>query len=165
MADELRVHARLSDAAGDQLRVLAAEIDDEHGPFPRCFLGRPERQNLSGQFGDSGHVQAAKTELGKEAGSGNSRRLLPRLRTQPGDAFAAAWARPVAPKGPHLTPIVGRLLRDRHVVRVALLEACAVIRTNRVLNFISSMVAGAAVAHRLPQPADELVDHRLHGPL
>jgi hypothetical protein len=35
MADELRVDAALPDAAGDQLRVLPAEVDDEHGPLLR----------------------------------------------------------------------------------------------------------------------------------
>ena len=39
--DELRVDARLADAAGDQLRVLAAEVDDEHGPLLRSGSGEP----------------------------------------------------------------------------------------------------------------------------
>src|SRR5690349_24150761 len=33
--------------SGDQLRVLAAEIDDEHGPLPGCFLRYREGENLS----------------------------------------------------------------------------------------------------------------------
>jgi hypothetical protein len=35
VADELGVDARLADAAGNQLRVLAAEIDDEDGTILR----------------------------------------------------------------------------------------------------------------------------------
>ena len=49
VADELRVHARLADATGDQLRVLAAEVDDQHGSLFRNRQGlrSGERQNLS----------------------------------------------------------------------------------------------------------------------
>jgi len=36
MADKLRVDTALAHAAGDQLRVLAAEVDDEDG----ALLGR-----------------------------------------------------------------------------------------------------------------------------
>ena len=46
MRDELRVDPRLANAARDQLRVLAAEVDDEHGPL----LGerfRAQRNDLS----------------------------------------------------------------------------------------------------------------------
>src|SRR5581483_2577881 len=39
--DELGVHARLADTPGDQLRVLAAEVDDEHRPVLRGRRGRP----------------------------------------------------------------------------------------------------------------------------
>jgi hypothetical protein len=49
VADELRIDTRLADAAGDQLRVLAAEVDDEHGPGIRDRQGfrSRERQQLS----------------------------------------------------------------------------------------------------------------------
>ncbi len=50
VADELRVDAGLADPAGDQLRILAAQIDDEHGPRIRDWwrLRSGERQHLSG---------------------------------------------------------------------------------------------------------------------
>ena len=44
--DELRVDARLAHAPRDQLRVLAAEIDDEHGALLRRGL-RLQRDDLS----------------------------------------------------------------------------------------------------------------------
>jgi hypothetical protein len=44
---ELGVHPRLAHAARDQLRVLAAEVDDEDGAFLRRRLGRGERKHLS----------------------------------------------------------------------------------------------------------------------
>jgi hypothetical protein len=36
--DQLRVDATLPDAPRDQLRVLAAEVDDEDGTLLRCGL-------------------------------------------------------------------------------------------------------------------------------
>src|SRR5580765_2537269 len=59
-------------------------------------------------------------------------------------------------------PIVGRLLRDRHVVRVALLEACRRDPDEPGLGLHLVDGRRAAVAHRLPHSADELVDDRLH---
>jgi hypothetical protein len=53
MADELGIDAGLPDAAGDQLRVLAAEIDDEYGPGIcdwqglRSLVRSGERQDFS----------------------------------------------------------------------------------------------------------------------
>src|SRR3954468_3259892 len=81
----------------------------------------------------------------------------PRSRTRTGFSSAAGSG---TGRGTTLAPIVRRLLRDRHVVRVALAqpgrgdahEACVLHRVDR---------RGAAVAHRLAQPADELVDHVL----
>src|SRR6266571_2187952 len=56
-------------------------------------------------------------------------------------------------------PIVRRLLRDRHVVRMRLAQACTCDANElRVVHLLDRR--GAAVAHRLPQPADELVDDR-----
>ena len=47
VADELRVDAALAHAARDQLRVLPAEIQNQHRPlFGRGFLGR-ERNDLT----------------------------------------------------------------------------------------------------------------------
>jgi hypothetical protein len=43
VVDELRVDAALADAPGDQLRVLAAEVDDEDGALFGCGLGDGER--------------------------------------------------------------------------------------------------------------------------
>src|SRR5262249_6947252 len=62
-------------------------------------------------------------------------------------------------------PIVGRLLGDRHVVRVALLEPGGrdPDEAGLLLHLIDRR--RAAVAHRLPEAADELVEHRLGGPL
>ena len=39
MADELGVDARLAHAAGDELAVLPAEVDDEDRPLLRLGLG------------------------------------------------------------------------------------------------------------------------------
>ena len=50
MRDELRVDPRLANAAGDQLRVLPAEVDHQHRPLLRKRLGT-KRDNLS--FGGS----------------------------------------------------------------------------------------------------------------
>ena len=44
--DELGVHAALANAACDQLRVLTAEIHDEHRPLFRRTLWQP--QDFSG---------------------------------------------------------------------------------------------------------------------
>jgi hypothetical protein len=44
--DQLRVDATLPDAPRDQLRVLAAEVDDEDGTLLRCGLW--QRNNFSG---------------------------------------------------------------------------------------------------------------------
>ena len=46
VTDELRVDPGLADAAGDQLRVLATEVDDEDRPLLRRGLGRRERDDL-----------------------------------------------------------------------------------------------------------------------
>jgi hypothetical protein len=43
---ELRVDARLADATRDQLAVLAAEVEDEHGPLLGRRLGARERNDL-----------------------------------------------------------------------------------------------------------------------
>jgi hypothetical protein len=47
VADELRVDARLADAAGDQLGVLAAEVDNEYRPFILGLFRDRERNDLS----------------------------------------------------------------------------------------------------------------------
>src|SRR6476659_9975241 len=66
--------------------------------------------------------------------------------------------------GTTLAPIVGRLLRDRHVMRMALAQSrggdAHELRALHVLDGRCS-----AVAHRLAQPADELVQDRRDGPL
>ena len=49
VADELRVNARLADAAGDQLRVLAAEVDDEDRPLLGRLLGQELSDDSSGR--------------------------------------------------------------------------------------------------------------------
>jgi hypothetical protein len=46
VADELGVDAALADAARDQLRVLAAEVDDEDGPLLELRLRRRELDDL-----------------------------------------------------------------------------------------------------------------------
>ena len=45
--DELGVDARLADAAGDELAVLAAEVEHENGARLRGGLGHGELQDLS----------------------------------------------------------------------------------------------------------------------
>jgi hypothetical protein len=45
--DELGVDAALAHAARDQLRVLAAEVDDEDGTLFGCRLGDGERDDLA----------------------------------------------------------------------------------------------------------------------
>ena len=45
MGDELRVDARLADAAGDQLRVLPAEVEHEDGTLLGEKLG-PESDDV-----------------------------------------------------------------------------------------------------------------------
>jgi hypothetical protein len=47
--DELRVDPAFADAARDQLRVLAAEIDDEDGALFGCGLRDGERDDLAHQ--------------------------------------------------------------------------------------------------------------------
>ena len=47
MADELGVHAALTDTPSDQLGVLAAEVDDEDGAIFRRVVGPFEGQNLA----------------------------------------------------------------------------------------------------------------------
>jgi hypothetical protein len=49
VADELRVDPALADAAGDQLCVLAAEVEDEDGPL----LNDGERDDVRRLSGDS----------------------------------------------------------------------------------------------------------------
>ena len=46
VADELRVDARLPHAARDQLAVLAAEVEHEHGAVLRRRRRRGEREDL-----------------------------------------------------------------------------------------------------------------------
>src|SRR5262245_14962909 len=61
-------------------------------------------------------------------------------------------------------PIVRRLLRDRHVVRMRLPQARgADAHEPGVVHLVDRR--RAAVTHRLPQPADELVDDRSERPL
>ena len=43
VADELRVDAALAHAPRDQLRVLPAEVEHEHGPLLRCALREAAR--------------------------------------------------------------------------------------------------------------------------
>jgi hypothetical protein len=47
--DELGVDAALADAPRDQLRVLPAEVDDEHGTLLALVLRERERDDLSHQ--------------------------------------------------------------------------------------------------------------------
>ena len=49
MPHELRVDARLAHAARDQLAVLPAEVDDEHGTLLGRGLGCRERDDLGHQ--------------------------------------------------------------------------------------------------------------------
>ena len=49
VADELRVDACLAYTTGDELAVLAAEIDDEHRTLLGCRLGGRERNDLRHQ--------------------------------------------------------------------------------------------------------------------
>ncbi len=49
MVDELRVDAALAHAPGNQLRVLAPEVDDEDGALFGCRLADRERHYLSHQ--------------------------------------------------------------------------------------------------------------------
>src|SRR5919204_2813889 len=66
--------------------------------------------------------------------------------------------------GRTLAPIVRRLLRDRHVMGVALAQTRR--RDAHELRPLHLLDRGrAAVAHRLPQPADELVQDRGERPL
>ena len=46
MGDELGVDARLAHAAGDQLAVLAAEVEHEHRAILGARLGTGEREHL-----------------------------------------------------------------------------------------------------------------------
>ena len=48
MADELRVDAGLANPAGDQLRVLAAEVDDEHGTIFRGGIRHRQPDDVTG---------------------------------------------------------------------------------------------------------------------
>jgi hypothetical protein len=43
VVDELRVDPAFPDAAGDELGILAAEIDDEHRPLGRIRLGQVKK--------------------------------------------------------------------------------------------------------------------------
>src|SRR4051794_16315653 len=62
------------------------------------------------------------------------------------------------------TPVIGRLFRDRDVVRMALAQARAGdAHEPRLFQLLDRRRAG--VAHRLAQPADELADDDAHGPL
>jgi hypothetical protein len=47
MADELGVHAALTDTPSDQLGVLAAEVDDEDGAVFGLRLWGRERKDLA----------------------------------------------------------------------------------------------------------------------
>jgi hypothetical protein len=49
MADELRVDPALPDAARDQLRVLAAEVDDENRPLLARRVGGWKADELTHQ--------------------------------------------------------------------------------------------------------------------
>jgi hypothetical protein len=51
MSDELRIDAALPDTARDQLRVLAAEVDDEDGALLGRRLGK--RDDLGVSAGNS----------------------------------------------------------------------------------------------------------------
>ena len=51
VVDELRVDAALAHAPGDQLRVLAAEVDDEDGTLLGRRLGDGERDDLAHSAG------------------------------------------------------------------------------------------------------------------
>ena len=107
---ELGVDAALAHTTGDELRVLAAEIEHEHGPRTGFLVSRRDG--------------------------------------------SARCSRP---------PVVGSVLRDRDVVGMALAEpGCGDPHELRVLELVDR--GGAAVPHRLPQPAHELVDDGLHGP-
>ena len=46
MADELRVDARLAHPSGDQLAVLATEVEYEDGSILRLRMRRRERDDL-----------------------------------------------------------------------------------------------------------------------
>src|SRR5438105_7172224 len=80
----------------------------------------------------------------------------PRSTTKTGRSSGHASGRCRTSASP---PIVRRLLRDRHVVRVRFAQAGAGDANElRVMHLLNRR--GAAVAHGLPQAADELVDDR-----
>src|SRR5919201_1106513 len=83
----------------------------------------------------------------------------PRSRTSTGRSSGARSG-----SGRTLAPIVRRLLRDRHVVGMALAQAGGSDANDlRPLHLLDRR--RAAVAHRLAQPADELVQDRGQRPL
>src|SRR5919204_2751504 len=83
----------------------------------------------------------------------------PRSRTSTGRSSGARSG-----SGRTLAPIVRRLFRDRHVVGMALAQAGGGDADElRPLHLLDRR--RAAVAHRLPEAADELVQDRGEGPL
>ena len=71
--DELRVDARLAHAARDQLRVLPAEVEHEHGPLLR---ERVQLVNFSGHHREHLPVWPAITEQAKDAGRPRTQRYV-----------------------------------------------------------------------------------------
>src|SRR5262249_53838854 len=87
----------------------------------------------------------------------------PRSTTRTGRSSAAAASR--AGRGrTSAAPVIGCVLRDRHVVRMRLTQARARdAHEARLLQRVDGR--GAAVAHSLTQAADDLMQHGLHRPL
>src|SRR4029078_2775483 len=87
----------------------------------------------------------SRTRTGRSSGVGSG----------PGKAITSAAS---------ATAVVGCVLRDRHIVRVALAQPCARDPDEaRLLELVDRR--RTAVAHRLPEPAHELVDDRSERPL
>src|SRR5690606_28132229 len=137
---DLAVHADLADAAGDQLRVLGAEVQDEDAVLVDVVAGGRRGTGYGG-----GHRLGFRAAGGRFAVSG----------------YAGGAAEPAAPcPGPvgwSAHAVVGRFLDDLHVVHVRFAHAGAGDAHHLRLHLHFPDGGAADVAHGGTQAAGQLV--------
>src|SRR5919197_407084 len=127
--------------------------------------GPPERTSACGRRARTAAGETVCDTSSEYTRASRTRRAIsceywpPRSTTRTGRSSGAGSGRCATS-----APVIRRLLRDRHVVRMALAQARARDADEaRLLELVDRR--RAAVAHRLPQPADELVQDGRQRPL
>src|SRR4051794_16232305 len=145
-------------------------------PSAYTDAGPPERISASGLRARTSRAVMRWLTISEYTRASRTRRAIswlywpPKSSTSTGRSSGAAAAAGAATGKGRIsalsaTPVIRCVLRDRDVVRVALADPGSGDADEPALRLERLDGRGAAVPHRLPEPADELVDDRGDRPL